>query len=303
MNNHDFTTTLLTEATPHQAFNAVNNVRGWWSENIEGDTDKLNSVFDYHYQDVHICKIKITEFVPGKKVAWKMQDNYFRFTKEKNELKGSDITFEISEKDGKTELVFTHKGLMPACECYQICSDAWTHYIQESLKNLILTGKGNATSKDAEEVSSEQPAVAQNATAIHHRLLIEKPVENVYEALTTQEGIAGWWTPETLAKPEVGSVSVFSFDGHSIEIKVEELKPYSLVKWRVLKASEEWNETTVTFELQPHAKGMILVFHHEGWKEYSNHLASCSYDWALFLRSLKFLCEKGKGFPYPGFNK
>jgi hypothetical protein len=60
---------------------------------------------------------------------------------------------------------------------------------------------------------------------------------------------------------------------------------------------------TMTFELEPHAKGTILVFHHEGWKAYSNEFASCSYDWALFFRSLKFLCEKGKGFPYPDFNK
>lgn len=304
MNNQDFTTTLLSEATPHQVFDAVNNVRGWWSENIEGDTDKLNSVFDYHYQDVHICKIKITEFVPDKKVGWKMQDNYFKFTKDKNELKGSDITFEISEKDGKTQLVFTHKGLMPACECYQICSDAWTHYIQESLKNLILTGKGNATPKDEDSVSSEQSTVAQKAAAIHHRLLIEKPVENVYEALTTQGGLAGWWTPDTVAKPEAGSISRFDFgpDYHK-EIRVEALKPYSFVKWRCLKAFEEWIGTTMTFELEPHAKGTILVFHHEGWETYSNEFASCSFDWALFLRSLKFLCEKGKGFPYPDFNK
>lgn len=303
MNKQDYTTTLLVAATPQQVFNAINNVRGWWSENIEGDTDKPNAVFNYHYQDVHACSIHITGFVPGKEVTWKMQDNYFKFTKDRNELKGSDIIFDISEKDGKTQLVFTHNRLMPACECYQICSDAWTHYIRESLKNLILTGKGNATPKEESAASSEQSIVTQDAAAIHHRLHIEKPVENVYEALTTQRGLAGWWTPDTVARPEAGSVSVFSFEGHSIEIKVEELKPYSLVKWSTIKASEEWTGTTMTFELQPHAKGMILAFHHEGWKAYSEHLASCSYDWALFLRSLKFLCEKGKGFPYPDFDK
>lgn len=308
MNNQDFTTTLLVKATPHQVFNAVNNVRGWWSENIEGDTDKLNAEFDYHYQDVHICKIQITEFVPDKKVAWHMQDNYFKFTKDKHELKGSDITFDISEKDGKTQLIFTHKGLMPACECHQICSDAWTYYIHDSLKNLILTGKGNATPKDEEGAAPEQSTTASSnrisSFGIHHRLLIQQPVEKVYAALTTQEGLAGWWTPETIAKPEAGSVSRFSFgpDYHK-EIRVEELKPYSFVKWSCLKGFEEWIGTMMTFELQPHAKGTILVFHHEGWKAYSNEFASCSYDWALFFRSLKSLCETGKGFPYPDFNK
>jgi uncharacterized protein YndB with AHSA1/START domain len=305
MKNQDFTTTFLAEAAPQQVFDSVNNVRGWWSENIKGDTDKAGDIFTYHYQDVHTCTVKITECIPGKRVAWHMEDNYFKFTKDRHELKGSDILFEISEKDGKTQLTFTHKGLIPLCECYQVCHDAWTHYIQDSLKSLILTGKGKATPKDEGNVSTERSTVLQDPTvAIHHRLLIEKPAEIVYEALTTQKGLAGWWTPETVASPEVGSISRFAFGpDYYKEIKVEALKPYSYVKWRCLKAFEEWIGTTMTFELEPHAKGTVLVFHHEGWKAYSNEFASCSYDWALFFRSLKFLCEKGKGFPYPDFNK
>lgn len=308
MNTQDFTTTLLVDVTPHQVFNAVNNVRGWWSENIDGDTDRPGSKFEYHYQDVHICKIQVTEFVDDKKVAWHMQNNYFKFTKNEHELTGSDVVFDISVHDGKTQLIFTHKGLMPLCECYQICSDAWTYYIQESLKNLILTGRGNATPKDADEIGSEHAvnSLAEQHTSlgIHHQLLIEKPAEIVYGALATQKGLAGWWTPDTIAKPEVGSVSRFAFgpDYHK-DICIEDLQPYSLVKWRCLKGFEDWVNTTISFELQPHAKGTVLVFHHEGWRGYSNEFASCSYDWALFLRSLKFLCETGRGFPYPGFNK
>ncbi|SFP65558.1 SRPBCC family protein [Parafilimonas terrae] len=129
MKNNDFTTTILVDATPAQVFDAVNNVRGWWSENIEGDTNKLNSEFLYHYQDVHRCKMKITELVPNKKVVWHVLDNYFVFTKDKSEWKDTDIIFEISEKENKTQLTFTQKGLVPAYECFKICHDAWTHYI------------------------------------------------------------------------------------------------------------------------------------------------------------------------------
>jgi hypothetical protein len=86
-------------------------------------------------------------FIPDKKVVWLVLENHFKFTKDQTEWTGTDIIFDIAEKDGKTQLTFTHKGLNAACECYQICHDAWTHYIQESLKNLILTGKGNATPK------------------------------------------------------------------------------------------------------------------------------------------------------------
>jgi uncharacterized protein YndB with AHSA1/START domain len=140
--------------------------------------------------------------------------------------------------------------------------------------------------------------------SICHRLLIEAPVEKVYEALTTQKGLAGWWTPETKAKPEVGSISRFSFGPtYFKEMKIEELKPLSTVKWLCVKGYEEWIGTTITFELQRHDKGTSLVLRHEGWKEYTNEFAGCSYDWALFLRSMKFLCQTGKGFPYPDYNK
>ena len=145
----DFTTTILVDNTQEEVFNAINNVRGWWSEEIEGSTDKLNSEFDYHYEDVHRCKIKVIELVPNKKIVWSVLDNYFKFTKDKSEWKGTKIIFEIAKKDNKTEMRFTHQGLVPAYECYEICRDAWTGYIQKSLRNFITTGKGqpNATGK------------------------------------------------------------------------------------------------------------------------------------------------------------
>jgi uncharacterized protein YndB with AHSA1/START domain len=307
MDNQDFTTAFLVDATLTGVFNAVNNVRGWWSENIEGDTDKVASEYLYHYQDVHRAKIKVTELIPDQKVVWHVLDNYFKFTKDKSEWKDTNIIFDISEKEGKTQLKFTHQGLVPEYECFQLCQDAWTHYIQDSLKDLITKGKGNPTPKEVDEAQPRGKGESTGQTglkSICHRLLIEVPVEKVYGALTLQEGLAGWWTPETTAKPEVGSVSRFTFGpDYFKEMKVEELKAYSRVKWLCIKAYEEWIGTTITFELEPHKKGAVLSFHHDGWKEYTNEFSSCSYDWALFLRSLKLLCETGKGLPYPDFRK
>ena len=93
--------------------------------------------------------MKIVELVPNKKIVWLVLDNYFKFTKDKSEWKGTKIIFDIAEKDNKTEMRFTHQGLVPAYECYEICRDAWTGYIQKSLRNFITTGKGqpNATGK------------------------------------------------------------------------------------------------------------------------------------------------------------
>ena len=148
MKTQDFTATILVDQTPQQVFDAVNNVRGWWSEEIEGDTHKPNDEFTYHYKDVHICRMKLTEVVPTKKVVWQVLSNYFNFTKDKSEWTGTKIKFEISEKNGKTQLHFTHEGLTPDHECYNACYDGWTNYIKKSLYNLITKGKGQPNPKE-----------------------------------------------------------------------------------------------------------------------------------------------------------
>lgn len=148
MENQDFTTTLLVDRSPKEAFDAINNVRGWWSENIEGGTEKLNDVFTYRVKDLHQCTMKLTEVVPNKKVVWLVLDNYFNFTKDQSEWIGTKVSFEITEKDGKTQIRFTHIGLVPAHECYEICENAWTGYIQNSLRDLITTGTGQPNPKE-----------------------------------------------------------------------------------------------------------------------------------------------------------
>ena len=142
MKDHNFTTAFTVSQTPEAAFAAITNVRGWWSEDIEGRTDKLGAEFNYHFRDIHRCKLKITELVPGKKVVWRVLDNYFNFTNDETEWTGTDIVFDISRKGGKTEVHFTHQGLVPEYECYDACREGWSTYINSSLRDLITTGKG-----------------------------------------------------------------------------------------------------------------------------------------------------------------
>jgi hypothetical protein len=44
-------------------------------------------------------------------------DSQLNFVKDKTEWNGTDIVFEITKKDDKTELRFTHVRLVPAFEC------------------------------------------------------------------------------------------------------------------------------------------------------------------------------------------
>lgn len=156
MKNQNFTTAIMVDQTPKEVFNAVTNVRGWWSKQIKGGTEKLNDEFIFEVKDVHYSKQKLVEVIPDEKVVWLVTESNMTFIKDNDEWTGTKIIFDISKRENKTQLVFTHEGLVPEVECFDACSPAWTQYIQHSLFNLITTGKGdpNLEGRRIEEIKS-----------------------------------------------------------------------------------------------------------------------------------------------------
>ncbi|HEY2627854.1 MAG TPA: SRPBCC domain-containing protein [Usitatibacter sp.] len=143
-----FSTSFLVSQSPTEVFNAVTNVRGWWSYDIKGKTEKAGDVFSFRYQDIHRTTQRIVEAVPGERVVWQIDAAYLSFTEDKEEWKGTKVVFDITPKGKKTELSFTHDGLVPKFECFTACSEGWTFFIATSLKKLITTGKGEPVAKD-----------------------------------------------------------------------------------------------------------------------------------------------------------
>ena len=149
MTNQNYTAAFTVDQSPEGVFAAINNVRGWWSGEIDGSTDTLCAEFTYRYQNLHRSTQKITELAPGRKVVWHIVDADINFVKDKKEWNGTDVVFEIDKKNGKTEVRFTHVGLAPRIECYGKCAGAWGFYINESLRSLITTGKGDPNDKQS----------------------------------------------------------------------------------------------------------------------------------------------------------
>jgi hypothetical protein len=145
MKEHDYTTSIAVNATPREAFKSINSVSKWWTENLEGSSQKLNDEFTVRFDDVHVSTQKLVEVVPDQKVVWLVTDCNLNFIEDKHEWTGTKISFEIFEKDKKTHVRFTHQGLLPKNECFDACSNAWSQYIQQSLLSLINTGKGHPT--------------------------------------------------------------------------------------------------------------------------------------------------------------
>jgi hypothetical protein len=115
---------------------------------LKVSTDSPGDEFTYRYKDVHACKMKLIEVIPDKKVVWLVLDNYFNFTEDKTEWKGTKVIFEVSKNGDQMEVRFTHQGLVPQYECYNVCSNAWGSYINGSLRSLITTGKGRPNQKE-----------------------------------------------------------------------------------------------------------------------------------------------------------
>ena len=136
-------------------------------------------------------------------------------------------------------------------------------------------------------------------SAIRINVTIKTPPEKVYNAITTQDGLANWWAKQTEAKPEVGFINVFTFgQKYRNEMKITNLIPLKKVEWECVNSVEEWVGTRILFDLQEKEGNTILRFTHSDWKSATDFFASCTYDWSLFIKSLKSLCETGSGSPF-----
>jgi hypothetical protein len=300
LDQQHYTATFLVDQAPGEVFNAINNVRGWWSQAIEGDTDRPGAEFKYHYQDVHRCEFKITEFVPDKKVVWHVVDNHFSFVKDKNEWIGTDVVFDIARKGDKTEVHFTHVGLVPAYECYNVCSNAWGSYITGSLRNLITTGKGQPN--PIEEIVSQ----ARQMSEQHYTtsFTVDQSPEEVFAAVNN---VRRWWSEGIDGSTDtLGAEFTFRHgDQHRSIQKITELVPGKEVVWHVLdshlafvKDTDEWTGTDIVFEISKKGDRTELHFTHVGLAPVFECYSDCSDAWSFYINDSLFgLITAGKGQP------
>jgi hypothetical protein len=275
-------------------------VRGWWSEAVEGNTTQLNDEFDYHYEDLHRCKMRLIEVVPDKKVVWLVLDNYFKFTNDKTEWKGNTLSFEISQVGTQTQIQFTQLGLVPAYECFEICSDAWTNYIQNSLRSLIETGTGLPNGKGKPRTAHE---VKVNAQDYHTNIAVNVSADAAFNAIND---VAAWWSMHFEgAATKVEDTFTVTFGQTWMTMQVMELVPAQKVLWQVidchkhwLKDKKEWKGTWMIWELSTENGGTKIQFTHVGLVPGIECYNGCEKAWDFYIQeSLLQLLRDGKGMP------
>lgn len=304
----DFTTTFTVDRTPKEVFDAIIDIRGWWSEEVEGSTKKVGGEFLYHFKDVHICKMKVLEIVPHKKVVWLVVDNYFNFTKDKQEWKDTKLSFEIRKNGDKTQVQFTHIGLVPEYECFNICTDAWSNYIQKSLYDLITTGKGQPNPKEGgfnqallEKHFDQKPA----SNDLHISFTVDATPHEVFEKVNS---VTKWWTEElegSSQKLNDEFVVRFFDDIHVSKQRLIEVIPDKKVVWLVTESNlnfiedkQEWTNTKIVFEITQRDGKTQLDFTHMGLVPERECFDDCTQGWNTYVKgSLYQLITKGKGKP------
>ncbi|KAF0849119.1 SRPBCC family protein [Nocardia caishijiensis] len=143
MSDKNFTATITVDKTPEEAFAAINDVWSWWSETVEGTTGTVGDSYRFEVPGIHRCTMTTTESVPGKRLVWHVTDSHLAFIADTAEWEDTDVVFDLTETATGTEIRFTHVGLAPEDECYEVCSNAWSAYITTSLHDLLTTGTGD----------------------------------------------------------------------------------------------------------------------------------------------------------------
>lgn len=140
--NNSFSSSFRVSKTPSQVFEAINNVKAWWTDNLKGRSENLNDEFEVQFGDVHYSAQRLTEVIQDKKVVWLVTASNLTFLNNPAEWVGTRIIFDIKAEGNETMVTFTHEGLVPEAECYDACSPAWSLYLKNSLQTLINSGVG-----------------------------------------------------------------------------------------------------------------------------------------------------------------
>ena len=139
--NENFQRTLTVDASPEDVLKRISHVNLWWAKDFKGKAEMLGDAFSVHFGDTFV-DFQISEFVPNKRVVWKVMDCNLHWIDNKKEWNNTEVVFDVLEMGKLTQVRFTHVGLVPTVECYSDCEVGWNQHVTVSLAKLIQEGAG-----------------------------------------------------------------------------------------------------------------------------------------------------------------
>jgi uncharacterized protein YndB with AHSA1/START domain len=134
--------------------------------------------------------------------------------------------------------------------------------------------------------------------SIEHLFHIAAPQEQVFQAISTLEGLRQWWTANTQGSTGVGDTLQFRFGAMGPDMKVVSLSPGAKVEWECTQGFPDWVGTRITIALDQNEGKTRVRFSHLGWKLANDPYAASNFSWGRYLESLRQFCQTGKGSPF-----
>lgn len=134
---------------------------------------------------------------------------------------------------------------------------------------------------------------------IFHDFPIRAPLDRVFRAVSTSEGLDAWWALSSTGQPSPEAEYEFSFGPeYDWRAKVTRCVPDSEFELEMVDADADWKGTRIGFRLEPRENATWVQFHHTGWPEANEHYRVSCNCWALYLRVLRRYLEHGESVPY-----
>jgi uncharacterized protein YndB with AHSA1/START domain len=137
-------------AAVFEALTTEKGLKGWWTTTCEiGKGVSAKSVFRFG-KTYNIMRTE--KLVPNQEVIWQCLEQHHESAEltRKDEWAGTKVKFRIESKSPSSSVLhFEHEGLSPQLECYAICEQGWNHFLKNSLKGYVETGRGGPFEGDA----------------------------------------------------------------------------------------------------------------------------------------------------------
>jgi uncharacterized protein YndB with AHSA1/START domain/DNA-binding transcriptional ArsR family regulator len=293
MDKPEFVYTTYIRTTPERLWAALTEpafTRRYWHTELDSDW-KVGSSMAWGQNGVTVRDPQqvVLESDPPRRLSY----TWHTFSTEWAESSGIDeelrariaaeprsrVTFDLEPDGPLVKLTVVHDGFEPGSTVAEMISGGWPRVIGE-LKTLLEAGgiddEGFVT------------------TAVAHA-----PVDAVLRALTTLEGLAGWWMPDVSGSAGPGGELTFRFDGEHVTMRVDHVDP-NLVVWHSTESTRfpEWVDTSIWFDLQERdASSTLIVVRHVGLLPACDCYGICSGGWDHYVRSLAEFAQGDGGHP------
>ena len=131
--------------------------------------------------------------------------------------------------------------------------------------------------------------------AIKQLIKINAPIQAVYDAITTSDGVQGWWFPFAEIDTSIGGISRLGKNKEDslFLLKTVEVEPGKMLEWKCLEGPSAWRDTEITFTLVEEGDSTLLKLAHWNWRSKGEIFHVCSFDWAMYLGALRNYLETG----------